>query len=199
MRKESFWINNLSFLDKLLSKLRFNKVLWDVNINNKIVLDTWCWYNAVLLNYIKDFFKPKKLIAYDLNLNKIELKNKLIICLEWNLNEWIDLDGEKVDIIFSTAIVEHLDNPQKYINSIFNTLNNGWFLILTIPSIYSKPVLEFMAYRLKIIDKNEIIDHKKYYDKKSILKLLQKSWFKSENIKHKYFQLFMNNYCIVKK
>jgi hypothetical protein len=29
-----------------------------------------------------------------------------------------------------------------------------------------------MAYNLKIIDKEEILDHKKYYDKKGILNLL---------------------------
>jgi len=36
-------------------------------------------------------------------------------------------------------------------------------------------VLEFLAFKLKIIDKNEILDHKKYYDKNAILDLLMKS------------------------
>ena len=60
-------------------------------------------------------------------------------------------------------------------------------------------MLEFLAFKLKIIDKNEILDHKKYYDKNAILDLLMKSWFKKKNIVHKYFQFFMNNYSVAKK
>jgi hypothetical protein len=44
---------------------------------------------------------------------------------------------------------------------------------MTIPSVYSKPVLEFLAYKLKIISKDEILDHKQYYDKSKLLSKLQ--------------------------
>jgi len=198
MRNNSFWTKNLSFIDKILSKLRFKKVLDNIDLENKTIIDTWSWYNADLLRYIKKEYDIKDAIAYDIKLNKTFLENHWIRYIEWDLNYWIDLK-KKVDVVFSTAIIEHLENPKNYIKSVYDILKKDWYLILTVPSTYSKPVLEFMAYNLKIIDKEEILDHKKYYDKKGILNLLVWVWFKNQNIHHKYFQFFMNNYCIAKK
>ncbi|MEI0594271.1 class I SAM-dependent methyltransferase, partial [Brachyspira pilosicoli] len=70
-------------------------------------------------------------------------------------------------------------------------------LIITVPSKISKPILEFMAYNLKIIDRIEIEDHKKYYNKKDIIESAKLSNFIVE--KHKYFQFGCNNFAILKK
>lgn len=54
-----------------------------------------------------------------------------------------------------------------------------------------------MSYNLKIIDRLEIEDHKKYIIKKYIMESA-----KLENLKvkkHKYFQLGCNNFAILKK
>jgi SAM-dependent methyltransferase len=198
-RNSSFWEKQLLFIDKLLSKLRFNQVLNNLDLNWKVILDTWSWYNAYLLQYlVKNKYKNTTLIAYDLKLNKKLLHTQWIETIEWDLNNWIILNT-KVDIVFSTAIIEHLHNPELYIKTIYDTLNEKWFFILTTPTIYSKPILEFLAYNLKLIDKTEILDHKKYYEYKTLIHLLSKSWFDTKKIRHKYFQFFMNNYCIIEK
>lgn len=58
----------------------------------------------------------------------------------------------------------------------------------------AKPILEFMVYNLKIIDRLEIEDHKKYYNKKDIIESAKLSNFILE--KHQYFQLGYNNFSI---
>jgi hypothetical protein len=58
--------------------------------------------------------------------------------------------------------------------------------------------LELLAFRLKIIDKNETVDHKKYYTYLELKKLIgQTKYLKTE--KHEYFQFYMNNFCMVKR
>ena len=53
--------------------------------------------------------------------------------------------------------------------------------------------LELLAFKLKIIDKNEITDHKKYYNYLELKKLIEYTkYLKIE--KHKCFQFYMNNF-----
>ena len=192
-RTKSFWIENLGFLDKMLFKMRVKRVLKGMDLDDKTILDTWCGYNAMTLQYIQKKYKPKKLIAMDLKLNISHLRDVSIEAIEWNLNEEWKLK-EECDVILSTAILEHLENPDDYLKYVYKNLKKGGKLLMTIPSVYAKPVLEFMAYKLKIINKEEILDHKDYYNKKKLLWKLQQVGFKKEKIKHSYFQLFMNNY-----
>ena len=192
-RTKSFWIDNLSFLDRMFFKMRCKKVLKGIDLDNKIVVDTWCWYSALTLQYIHKNHSPKKLIAVDLQLNKSYLAKLKIDALESDLNTSWSLP-QKADVIISTAILEHLNNPDEYLKNVYKNLSNDWILVMTIPSVYSKPVLEFLAYKFKIISKEEILDHKQYYDKSKLLSKLQRAWFKKHNIHHQYFQFFMNNY-----
>ena len=66
------------------------------------------------------------------------------------------------------AVLEHLDHPIEIVKEIERILKPKGKLILTVPSRNSKPVLEFLAYKLKIQ-------------------------------KHRYFQFYMNNFCIASK
>jgi hypothetical protein len=70
-------------------------------------------------------------------------------------------------------------------------------VVITVPSRISKPLLEFLSYRLNIVNSEEIRDHKHYYNKKDIEDLFLPCGFKI--IKHEYFQFGMNNFCILRK
>jgi len=77
-------------------------------------------------------------------------------------------------------------------------LRDGGKLVLTVPGKRAKPVLEFLSYRLGIVNRAEIEDHKKYYD---IIELenLAAEFSNLEIVRHKYFQLGMNNFCVMEK
>lgn len=197
-RTNSFGNQKLSILDKIIYFMRIQQIKKHYNFDNKVIVDVWCGYNAVFLNYIKNKFSPKKLIAFDLKLNKEKLSDIWIKSIEWNLNNKFNL-WEDVDLILGTAILEHLSDPITFLKSCYDNLQKWWCLLLTMPSIRSKPVLEFMAFRLKLIDSIEIIDHKEYYTKNKLIRYLELAWFERKNIKHNYFELYMNNFVLVKK
>lgn len=70
---------------------------------------------------------------------------------------------------------------------------------MTVPSVWSKPVLEFLAYRLRVIAEDEIRDHKTYYDRAKLVSALVRAGFDLKKIRHSYFQLGMNNFLTAEK
>lgn len=64
------------------------------------------------------------------------------------------------------AVIEHLSYPIEMLKEIERVLKPSGILLLTAPSHLAKPVLEFLSYRLHIIDEREIRDHKRYYNKR---------------------------------
>ena len=65
------------------------------------------------------------------------------------------------------------------------------------PTRRSRLLLEFLSYKIGIVNPEEIRDHKKYYDLDDIAELFLQIGF--EIFKHEYFQFGMNNFCVLKK
>ncbi|MDP2670514.1 MAG: methyltransferase domain-containing protein [bacterium] len=137
-------------------------------------MDVGCGYNAQFLRYIQKTYHPAHAIAYDLALNKDFLTKTGVECIEGDLNAPFVLHRQ-ADLIFATAILEHLHQPVAFLKQCFAALAPGGSLVLTTPSIWSQPVLELLAYRLHIISEEEIRDHKDYYDKAKLLDYFQQA------------------------
>jgi len=197
-RKESFWTDKLSFLDKIIYRFRVHQLTKYCDFNHKTIVDVGCWYNAIFLNYIQNQFHPKQLIAFDIKLNTPLLKKQWIASFEADLNKDFILP-ESPDLILCTAVLEHLDKPLVFLKNAYKNLKEWWYLVLTVPSKRSKPVLEFLAFKIKLINALEIRDHKQYYTKELLTDYLQKAWFEKKYIQHHYFELYMNNFVLVKK
>ena len=68
------------------------------------------------------------------------------------------------------AVLEHLSYPEDILKEIHRVLKKDGRLIITVPSKIAKPILEFLSYKMNVIDRLEIEDHKKYYNKKDTQK-----------------------------
>ena len=106
--------------------------------------------------------------------------------------------NESFEIITMLAVLEHLNYPLAMLQEIARVLKPNGILLLTVPSHLAKPVLEFLAFRLKIVSEAEIADHKRYYNKRDLRELVA-SVPELTLTKHTYFQLGMNNFCIIHK
>jgi len=197
-RKESFGMHQLSWLDQLIYRLRVHSIKKYCACTWKVVMDLGCGYDAVFLRYIKDQYHPAETIAYDLALNSSSLTQAWITCIQGNLNHPFHL-AKSVDIIFATAILEHLDAPIAFLEQCYASLAPWWSLVLTTPSVRSQPILEFLAYKLHLISEQEIRDHKEYFDKDKLTKYLWKAGFQKNKIYHEYFECFMNNLIVAEK
>lgn len=194
MEKIAFWKNKLSLLDIFIEFLRFYRIKkYLQNLWEKIVVDCWSWYNCKLLKKIN----AKKKIWIDINFS--DLWDDGIMRVNCNLENWIDLDSNSVDVVISLALIEHLNDYNLFVCEIYRILKKDGKLILTTPSKKSQWLLEFLAFKLHLISKEQILDHKNYFDKNDLIHILLLAWFKKENIQHTYFQFWYNNLIICTK
>jgi 2-polyprenyl-3-methyl-5-hydroxy-6-metoxy-1,4-benzoquinol methylase len=96
------------------------------------------------------------------------------------------------------AVLEHLEQPQEICSEIARILKPGGRLLVTVPGKRGQIILEFLAYRLGIINCLEIDDHKKYYDLQELQELVENIDI-LKIVEHKKFQFGMNNFCIIQK
>jgi len=187
---------NEPILEPLFRELRFGVALSDLKkilIGKSMVLDYGCGPEAKFNSYLK----LKKInfdnyCGYDPLLKKDIVKNKLIITSDWN-----QISINQFDLVTMFAVLEHLPYPNFDYLSIIERLKVGGYLLLTTPTKLSKPVLEFLSYKLGIVSCREIEEHQHYFDLNEIEKLFLKYGLKVET--KKVFEFGMNNYVLFKK
>jgi len=86
-----------------------------------------------------------------------------------HINLYQDLDeiqAVKYDVIMALAVFEHIKPLQlrSLLESLHRFSHDNTIIIGTVPSRRSRRVLEVLSYKLKLIDRSQIEDHKVYYD-----------------------------------
>jgi SAM-dependent methyltransferase len=105
----------------------------------------------------------------------------------------------KPNVVTMHAVLEHLTNPGEVLRYVYEILEPGGYLLLTVPSNAAKPVLEFLAFNLKLISQREIADHKQYFNRTSLISLLEKPDSPYRDVRHSYFQFGLNNRVLARK
>lgn len=183
------------FLEPVLRQWRIGRVLSYLRRYPQCrLLDVGCGWEARLLRSVEGYigsgvgidFKAPLLKTHKLQTHAISLSDKL------------PFDDHSFDVVTMLAVLEHLDHPQAILGEIARVLRPGGGLILTVPSRAAKPVLEFLAYRLRIVSAEEIRDHKRYYNRTDLYDLIhERACLKI--ITHNYFQMGFNNFVFAQK
>lgn len=178
-----------SVLDVLIEIYRLLRVAKYINNINYKILDLGCGYNAELLSLFSS--KIKQGVGIDFSVTK-KSKGENIILLDGHVDKHINLKDNSFDVITALALIEHVENPSKMLQEAHRLLKKNGILLLTTPEVKSKRLLEFLAFRMGVISKREIKDHKRYYSKKSLTKILINSGFSKEKIEIKTFEMGLN-------
>ncbi len=161
-------IDSKKTFEKILQNLRFKKVLKYLKGD---VLD-FGGNNGELSAYVKGSYT---LVNYDHS----------------------PMYHKKFDTIVLLAVVEHIEVPE--VHEIFkkfkNALQPDGCIFLTTPTPASKNILEMLAW-LHILDKQNIEEHKHYWNKEELAFLAQDAGF--EMVEYKKFQFGFNQYAIMK-
>ena len=189
------FINNYNILDKFISWLRHYELFKNQSIVGKKIIDFGCGSN--FKDIFKKYQKASKVILIDIYGKNFSKDNLTYINYNNNFNNiYKKLKNTKFDFIFLLAVVEHMDYPEAVLKKLKKFLSKDGKFIITAPSIYSKPVLEFLAFKIGIINKDLVEEHKRYYNLKQHINLAKKS--KCNLLKFKYFMLGMNTLAILK-
>lgn len=197
MRESSFGESGMSFLDKVILFFRIRRIKKYLQ-NCDVVVDAGCGHSALLLRWILKNFNVKKGVGLDISFVE-GLINKNLNLVKSDFSNPLPLDNNLADYIISTAVVEHLSDPLLHMKEIERVLKPGGKLLLTTPSKLAKPLLEFMAFNLGVIDRDEIADHKQYFSIAELKNALIQCGFHIEDIEAHTFLFGLNNFILAKK
>lgn len=193
VRKQSHFENSEPLFEKFLGELRYRKIVKHIPPNSK-ALDLGCGFDGKLLRKIRDGISAG--FGLDISVNP-DCRDEKIFLVKHDLAHPLPFRDNEFDVAASLANLEHLHDPEQVLKETHRVLKPGGLLLLTAPSTFSKPVLEFLSFRLGLISQREIRDHKRYANKKILVNLCGKIGFSSW--KHRYFQLGMNNFLTATK
>jgi len=193
MRKVSHTQFKEPFLEYVLSEIRFRESLKYIKMGG-VVADLGCGFNGNHLVRIAN--KIKRGYGYDISVTKNKLP-KNISLIKSDINKVFDKKKNYFDTITALAVLEHVENPNAFLTNIWLSLKKGGMVIITTPHKNGKVFLEILS-SLKFISKDEIKDHKNYFDMKSLHTLMEKTGFKIEKLS--LFGLgYLNLICVAKK
>lgn len=126
--------------------------------------------------------------------NRGELENHLKHSASYTCINDENIPDKKYDTVVALAVIEHLP-----VNRVYKVLQkfrktNGQ-VVITTPSKQSKPILEFMAW-LGITDRENIREHKHYWNRKELFDLAKSTGFSV--MRYKRFQFGLNQLFIIK-
>ena len=188
-------LNKYNLLDQFIAYLRNKELLKNNRIKGKKILDFGCGSNFDQIS--KRYKDAKEIVLIDRVGNNFTKKNLKFINYKNNIKN-IDkfLNNRKFDIIILSAVIEHLEHPEKILKYLKKFLKPSGYFFLTAPSKKSKFLIEFLAFKLKIINAALVREHKRYYDLNEYKKLSKKSSCKI--LKFYFFELGMNTAAILK-
>lgn len=180
-------------LEPILRRMRLQRVIRHIP-KKSILLDIGCGTKAAFLKAISPHIHQ----GYGVDFKVPDSQFGNIQTTQIKLDNRLPFADSTFDVVTMLAVLEHIAYEQEILQEIHRVLVPDGKLILTVPSIWSQPVLEFLAYRLKIVSEAEIRDHKRYYNRQKLKRVLvDVAGFKE--FQHQYFQLWMNNFCTVVK
>ncbi|MBI3335404.1 MAG: glycosyltransferase [Candidatus Portnoybacteria bacterium] len=192
--KSKVVVHRNSFFDRISDWLRYRKILPRIPLHADMC-DLGCGPNACLLTYVQK--RIRNGIGFDSRIDTSKHGN--IALKRFTIGKKIPLENESLDVVTMLALLEHLEYPQKILDESFRVLRSGGILLLTAPTPLAKPLLEFLAFRLHLIDAQSIKEHKQYFWTSSLKNMLSKAGFKKKHISHSYFECFLNNVVVAKK
>ena len=180
-------------LEPLLRRARLSRALPVIRqYPDCTLLDVGCGWEARLLRNVAPY------IARGVGIDRRAppLATPKLATVRGDLEAALPFASGTFDVVTMLAVLEHLRRPERVLAEIRRVLRPTGTLILTAPSHTAKPVLEFLAFRLKIVSPAEIADHKRYFGRRDVEAVCAEAGLRM--VTHRYFQLGFNNFALAR-
>lgn len=161
---------------------------WIPSFQDLRIGDFGCGYHASFTRTVLKKVKSATLIDVALA-DEIRSHEKVTAITGTFPSALADIPSQSLDVVLCISVLEHLWDPLPTLLEFRRILAPGGVCLLNVPSWRGKWFLEFSAFQLQLSPKDEMNDHKMYYDVKDFWPLLVRSGFKPSSIRcfqHKF-------------
>jgi ubiquinone/menaquinone biosynthesis C-methylase UbiE len=180
-----------NLLDKFIRYLRLREISPYLK-KNDVVCDLGCGNGSIL-----EALSPEIKEGHGIDKESFDSEKGNLRFVRGDITKPLPFKNEQFDVILFLAALEHLESPDSIFNEAGRILKKKGLFVLTTPSPSSKPLLEFLAFKLGAISSREIKEHRHYYSKQELIDLFKKYNF--ETIKLKQFCLGFNTLAVAQK
>jgi SAM-dependent methyltransferase len=106
-----------------------------------------------------------------------------------------DLPNASFDVITCVSVLEHLSRPADALKEFRRLLAPGGVCLVNVPSWWGKWALELSAFRLGLSPREEMDDHKAYYDPRDLWPLLIAAGFLPHQVQCRRYKLGLNTFA----
>lgn len=182
-------------LEHLLTWMRTRKI--HRYVAGKNVLDFGSGQHLKTLKSIKDIAKERYAVDHCF---RSPFKTECGINVFGDFNSLSKVLTERktpIDCVTALACFEHIERQQlpSVLESFTQVVHSRSKILGTVPTPASKPLLEFLSYKLRLIDESQILDHKFYYNKTTLAQTCLKGGWKLTH--YEKFQLGLNSFFVL--
>jgi len=160
------------------------------------VMDFGCGHQALFLRSLSQHISQGIGVDYDSAPSRpapnLEVR-------QFHFRDRFEFPDSEFDDVTILAVLEHI--PPDLLDPLFTEfrriLKDDGRILLTTPTPASRPLLEFLAFKLKIISAPEIADHKHYYSRADIESLAAAHGLTCET--YRTFQFGLNSFAALAK
>ncbi|MBR5419932.1 MAG: class I SAM-dependent methyltransferase [Lachnospiraceae bacterium] len=187
--------DNWPLFERFLGYLRYLKIRKYITMVPKpVCVDIGCGFNGRFLRSISK--KIRRGYGIDIRANEAVYGNVRIVNNS-RFNGRLPIKDDRVDRVFMLAVLEHLDADSCLVEEGARVIKEGGYFILTTPTPFSKPILEFLSFKLHLISVESIEEHKHYWTEKELKDKMEACGLKV--IKYKKFQCGCNQLIVAQK
>jgi SAM-dependent methyltransferase len=164
-------------------------------LTGKRLGDFGCGYHAAFARTVLPELKQAVLVDVAL---APDLKTKpKVTPIEGILPDVLDqVPSGSLDIVLCISVLEHLWDPLAALQACYRIVRPEGICIFNVPSWSGKRFLEYSAFRLGLSPKDEMDDHKAYYDVKDFWPLLVRASFLPSNIRCFSHKFGLNTFAV---
>jgi SAM-dependent methyltransferase len=165
------------------------------SLAGKRIGDFGCGYHATfarrVLNELDTAVLVDVALAPDLKLHSkiTPLEGKLPDVL-------LQVPSGSLEVVMCVSVLEHLWDPLPVLQECLRVVTPGGVCLFNVPSWRGKWFLEFSAFRLGLSPKEEMDDHKTYYDVKDFWPLLVRAGFLPSAIRCFSHKFGLNTFAV---
>jgi SAM-dependent methyltransferase len=179
-----------------LSARRIRKTV--PTFRGKRIGDFGCGYQAAFTRTVLD--EVSEAVIADISLADDLKSHPKVTAIEGTLPSTLaQVTTGSLDVILSVSVLEHLWEPLTALREFRRILAPGGICLINVPSWRGKWFLELSAFRLGLSPKEEMDDHKMYYDVRDLWPLLVLAGFLPSGIRCYAHKFGLNTFAVCRK